>query len=311
MTDEPAALSVRALTKTFGDRAALRGVDLDVPRGVAFGLLGPNGAGKTTIIRTVLGLARPTSGEIQLLGRRLPDEQRDALHRVGAVVEEPRFHARLSGRENLAIHAAVLGGDARARIAPALDRVGLAGRADDRVGGYSLGMRQRLGIARCLLCDPQLLILDEPANGLDPAGIRELRGLLRSFVDEGRTVLLCSHLLDEVERTCDRAAIIADGRVVAQGPVDEIAAADAPRVEVRVADAAGALAAARAVAGVREADLDGERLLVVLDGDGSREEAIRALVAALVAAGHVPHAVAVAEPGLEDRVLALVGGAGA
>jgi ABC-2 type transport system ATP-binding protein len=218
------AIETAHLTKRFGDRAAVDDVDLHVPRGCAFGYLGPNGAGKTTLIRMLLGLTRATGGTMHLLGRPLPDERAAALARVGAIVDEPRFYRHLTGRENLAVIAAARHEGAYARIDGALARVALTERADDRVGRYSLGMRQRLGIARCLLADPELLILDEPTNGLDPAGISEFRGMIRGFVAEGRTVLLSSHLLDEVEKICDAAAIVDHGRVVVQGSIDEIVA---------------------------------------------------------------------------------------
>jgi len=216
------AIETHGVGKRFGDRAALQSIDLQVPRGCAFGFLGPNGAGKTTLIRLLLGLAKPTSGRMRLLGHDLPGGASAALARVGAIIEEPRFHGHLTGRENLHVHAAARGAAAHGRVDAALARVGLARRADDRVKTYSLGMRQRLGVARCLLCDPELLVLDEPVNGLDPAGILEFRGLVRSLVDEGRTVWLSSHLLDEVEKTCDVAAIVDRGHVVAQGTIAEL-----------------------------------------------------------------------------------------
>lgn len=221
---EPTSLAVQThgLGKRFGTRAALDGVDLEVPRGSAFGFLGPNGAGKTTLIRLLLGLAEPTAGRMRMLGRDLPAQRAAALARVGAIVEEPRFHPHLTGRENLDVHCAARDQSAHERIDVGLARVGLEGRADDRVKTYSLGMRQRLGVARCLLADPELLILDEPMNGLDPAGILEFRRLIRELVGEGRTVLLSSHLLDEVEKTCDVAAIVDQGRIVAQGPIHEL-----------------------------------------------------------------------------------------
>ncbi|MGI8802899.1 MAG: ABC transporter ATP-binding protein [Solirubrobacteraceae bacterium] len=220
--EDSLAIHTQGLGKRFGTRAALESIDLEVPRGTAFGFLGPNGAGKTTLIRLLLGLSEPTSGSMRLLGRDLPAGSAEALARVGAIIEEPRFHGHLTGRENLKIHAAARDRGAAAAIPASLDRVGLTARADDKVKTYSLGMRQRLGIARCLLADPELLILDEPMNGLDPAGIIELRGLIRELVDEGRTVMLSSHLLDEVEKTCDAAAIVDGGRIVAQGTIAEL-----------------------------------------------------------------------------------------
>jgi ABC-2 type transport system ATP-binding protein len=231
---EEHVVETSGLTKRFGSRTVVKGVDLQVPRGVAFGYLGPNGAGKTTLIRMLLGLTRANAGTMSLRGLPVPERRAEALSRVGAIVEEPRFHGHLTGTENLAIVAAARGRDAFPRIAPALERVGLAHRADDRVKTYSLGMRQRLGIARCLLADPELLILDEPMNGLDPAGILEFRNLLRAFVDEGRTVVLSSHILDEVEKTCDQVAIVDQGEIVAAGSLDELRGNEAPRVLIGV-----------------------------------------------------------------------------
>jgi ABC-2 type transport system ATP-binding protein len=221
MTVAP-VVETSGLTKRFGARVAVDNVDLCVPRGSAFGYLGPNGAGKTTLIRMLLGLTRATAGTMQLLGRPVPTERAAALARVGAIVEEPRFHRYLSGRENLSVIAAARERNAHDRIAGALERVGLAERADERVSTYSLGMRQRLGVARALLADPELLILDEPTNGLDPAGIHEFRAMIRGLVAEGRTVLLSSHLLDEVEKICDAVAIVDHGRVVMQGSLAEL-----------------------------------------------------------------------------------------
>src|SRR5881227_801720 len=216
------AVETSGLTKRFGDRVAVDGVDLRVPGGSAFGYLGPNGAGKTTLIRMLLGLTSATSGTMRLLGRPVPKERAEALARVGAIVEEPRFHGHLTGRENLTVVAAAREREAHVRIDGALARVGLAERADERVKRYSLGMRQRLGVARSLLADPELLILDEPTNGLDPAGIHEFRDMIRGFVAEGRTVLLSSHQLAEVERICDRVAIIDRGQLIAEGTLDEL-----------------------------------------------------------------------------------------
>jgi ABC-2 type transport system ATP-binding protein len=236
------AIETFGLTKRFGGRTAVDDVELSVPRGSAFGYLGPNGAGKTTLIRMLLGLTKTTSGSMSLLGRPVPAERALALARVGAIVEEPHFHAHLSGRENLRIVAAAREPAAYGRIDGALARVGLADRADERVKRYSQGMRQRLGVARALLADPELLILDEPTNGLDPAGIREFRAMVAGFVAEGRTVLLSSHLLDEVERICDAAAIVDRGRVVTQGPIAELAGGRARDILIATSDDEEALA---------------------------------------------------------------------
>ncbi|MGH2935713.1 MAG: ATP-binding cassette domain-containing protein [Gaiellaceae bacterium] len=218
----PSVVETAGLTKRFGDRTVVRDVELRVPRGSAFGYLGPNGAGKTTLIRMLLGLTPATAGSMRLLGLPVPHDRARALARVGAIVEEPRFHPHLTGRENLRVVAAARGSDAASRIEGSLEQVGLTGRAGDRVKTYSLGMKQRLGIARCLIADPELLILDEPMNGLDPAGIQEFRGFVRSFVDDGGTIVLSSHLLDEVEKTCDHVAIVDGGTIVAQGSIDEL-----------------------------------------------------------------------------------------
>ncbi len=281
---EAPAIETHALTKRFGERAAIDGVDLHVPRGCAFGFLGPNGAGKTTMIRTLLGLTHASSGSMRILGYPVPQDRATALRRVGAIVEEPRFHGHLSGRENLAIVAAVRGPEVEPRIAPALQRVGLSERADDKVKRYSLGMRQRLGVARCLLADPRLLILDEPTNGLDPGGIQEFRWMIRELVEqEGRTVFISSHLLDEVEKICDAAAIVDRGRIVTQGAIAELAGAGT-RAELilGVDDPERALAVLGASALVLEARRSDEGMRAVLAGAG---ETAAALNAELVAAG--------------------------
>jgi ABC-2 type transport system ATP-binding protein len=231
----PYVIETVGLTKRFGDRTAVDRVELRVPRGSAFGYLGPNGAGKTTLIRMLLGLTRPSAGTMRLLGRPVPAERALAPARVGAIVEEPRFLDYLSGRENLRVVAAAREPAAHGRIDAALARVGLAARAGDRVATYSQGMRQRLGVARALLADPELLLLDEPMNGLDPAGILEMRQMMHALVAEGRTVLLSSHLLDEVEKVCGQVAIVDRGRVVAQGPIAELAGGGTPTVELRTA----------------------------------------------------------------------------
>ncbi len=230
------AVETHGLTKRFGDNVAVNGVELLVPRGCAFGYLGPNGAGKTTLIRVLLGLTHADSGTMSLLGYPVPKHRDQALARVGAIVDEPRFHSHLSGKQNLQILAAAREPAARDRIESSLERVGLLQRADDRVSRYSMGMRQRLGVAACLLGDPQLLILDEPMNGLDPAGMQAMREMILSLVAEGRTVVLSSHLLDEVERTCDAVAIVDRGSVVRQGPISELLAGTSIVVQVECSD---------------------------------------------------------------------------
>ncbi|MFZ6005129.1 MAG: ABC transporter ATP-binding protein [Actinomycetota bacterium] len=201
--------------------AAVDGLHLDVPAGGVYGFLGPNGSGKTTTIRCLLGLARPTAGTCRLLGAATPARVRDVIRRVGSIVETPALFPTMSGRRNLRLLGRTEGIGHRS-VDSALDRVGLGERADDLVRTYSLGMRQRLGLAQALLKDPELLILDEPANGLDPAGIKEIRELLRSLGDEGRTVFVSSHLLVEIEHTCDQVAILSRGRCVVAGPVAEV-----------------------------------------------------------------------------------------
>jgi ABC-2 type transport system ATP-binding protein len=296
------AIETRSLTKRFGARTAVNGVDLLVPRGCAFGFLGPNGAGKTTMIRMLLGLTPATSGQMSLLGHAVPAARGEALRRVGAIVEDPRFHPHLSGRENLRIVAEVRGGEAASRIEPALQRVGLAERADEKVRRYSLGMRQRLGVARCLLADPQLLILDEPTNGLDPGGIQEFREMIRAMVEqEGRTVFISSHLLDEVEKICDAAAIVDRGRVVTQGPIAELTGAQARHeVIVGVDDARRALALLHGASEVREAHVCDGGLRVAL-ADGAQGAAL--LNARLVSGGLAVTRLEPVRQSLEQRFL--------
>jgi ABC-2 type transport system ATP-binding protein len=230
------AVETHGLTKRFGDNIAVNDVELLVPRGCAFGYLGPNGAGKTTLIRMLLGLTHADAGTMSLLGHTVPRHRDVALARVGAIVDEPRFHGHLTGRQNLRILAAVRGSAAKSRIDPALERVGILHRADDKVSKYSMGMRQRLGVAACLLDDPQLLILDEPMNGLDPGGMLDMRDMIKSLVAEGRTVVLSSHLLDEVERTCDAVAIVDRGTVIRQGPIAQLLAGSSFEVQVECSE---------------------------------------------------------------------------
>jgi ABC-2 type transport system ATP-binding protein len=232
----------------------------------------------------------------------VPAERAAALQRVGAIVEDPRFHTHLSGRENLRVVAAVRGGDANARIAPALARVGLAERADDKVKRYSLGMRQRLGVARCLLADPLLLILDEPTNGLDPGGIQEFREMIRAMVEqEGRTVFLSSHLLDEVEKICDAAAIVDRGKVITQGPIAELAEGGARHeLIVGVDDPERAIGLLEGLHQVREAHRSEEGLRVVLAGG---PETAAEVNAQLVSAGLAVSRLEPVRHSLEQRFL--------
>ena len=264
---------MHGLTKRFGARAAVDHVDLLVPRGSAFGYLGPNGAGKTTLIRVLLGLTKADSGTMSLLGVPVPARRGRALARVGAIVDEPRFHDHLTGRQNLKILAAARGGDAEQQIDPALDRTRLTQRADDKVSAYSMGMRQRLGLAACLLADPQLLILDEPMNGLDPAGMHEMRDMLRGLVDEGRTVVLSSHLLDEVERTCDQVAIVDHGQVIRQGPISELTGGIGVAVEVQCSDPPAAARALDQPAIASSITVTEDGLTVTLTAGPAREQA--------------------------------------
>jgi ABC-2 type transport system ATP-binding protein len=215
-------LRTRALTKRYGTRIAVDQLSVETRRGEIFGFLGPNGAGKTTTIRMCLGLITPTGGSVEILGHDVAREGPRILPRVGALVEQPALYPYLSGRDNLRSVGDALGGVSAARLDAVLEVVGLRGRQQDRVRAYSLGMRQRLGLAIALLCDPELLILDEPANGLDPAGIVEMRDLLRRLAAEGKTIFLSSHVLAEVQQICTRVAIINRGRLVTVSSVEDL-----------------------------------------------------------------------------------------
>jgi ABC-2 type transport system ATP-binding protein len=263
-----AVIEVEGLRKEYrrlrgGSTLAVDSLDLSVPEGGVFGFLGPNGAGKTSTIRCLLDLVRPTSGTCRVLGA---DSQRDlskVITRIGSIVETPALFPNFSGRRNLQLLARIHG-IGNARVDEMLDRVGLADRAGDRVKTYSLGMRQRLGVAAALLRDPALLILDEPANGLDPAGIKEVRDLLRGLGAEGRTVFVSSHILSEIRQTCDRVAILARGRCVATGSVEDVLASRRTAgVVVAVDDLDEGLAVLRS-AGMEGARVEG-RLRVEID----------------------------------------------
>ena len=237
----PNVIEIEGLRKEYrrlrgGRTLAVDGLDLEVPEGGVFGFLGPNGAGKTSAIRCLLGLVALSAGRVRLLDADVPDGLPASIRSVGSIVETPALFPRFTGRRNLEILGRI-DGVGSAAIDASLERVGLADRSNDLVRTYSLGMKQRLGIAAALLKDPQVLVLDEPANGLDPAGIVEVRGLLRSLGGEGRTVFVSSHLLSEMQQTADRVAIIARGRLITSGPVDEVlSAGGGAGLIVRLAD---------------------------------------------------------------------------
>jgi len=240
VTDEP-AVSTTALRKTYltrrGRAVAVHGLSLSISTGGVHGFLGPNGSGKTTTIRMLLGLIRPDSGSMRIFGRAVPDRLPEVVGRVGAIVEAPKFFPAFTGRQNLSLLADAVGAPRR-RIDEVLDHTSLADRGNDRFAGYSLGMKQRLAIAATLLKDPDLLIFDEPTNGLDPAGIREIRDTMRTLGEQGRTVLVSSHILGEVEQVADTVSIIGHGRLLASGPVKDIlGTASSSQVRVGVADA--------------------------------------------------------------------------
>jgi ABC-2 type transport system ATP-binding protein len=234
------------LVKRYGELVAVDHVDLNVATGDVYGYLGPNGAGKTTSLRMLLGLIRPDEGAVELFGRDPLIDGAKALDGVAGFVEAPRFYPYLTGRRNLDLLAAFDGGDARARIEESLRVVDLDQRAGDKVAGYSHGMRQRLGIAAALLRAPRLLLLDEPATGLDPAGLRDMRSLIRRLAGEGITVMLSSHQLAEVEELCDRVAIIRQGRIAYEGALDELKQSGATEYRLRTTDDERAVRVSRA-----------------------------------------------------------------
>ena len=273
-------VEARGLVKRYGDIVAVDHVDLTVQAGNVYGYLGPNGAGKTTSLRMLLGLIRPTEGSARLFGRDPLVEGARALDGVAGFVEEPRFYPYMSGRRNLELCAAYDGGGARDRIDEALATVELSDRAGDKVKGYSHGMRQRLGIAGALLRSPRLLLLDEPTTGLDPAGMRDMRVLIRRLAGEGITIVLSSHLLTEVEEVCDRVAIIRSGRVVYEGELDELRRQAAGSYRLRTTDNAHALQVCEAQRGVGDVRTEGREIRLTAD-----EEAAAQLSIALAEAG--------------------------
>ena len=297
-------VEARALSKRYGEIVAVDGLDLTVEPGDVYGFLGPNGAGKTTTLRMLLGLIRPSSGAVRLFGRDPMAEGSKALDGVAGFVEAPRFYPYLSGRTNLELVAALDGGDAAARIGEALDAVDLTDRARHKVGGYSHGMRQRLGIAGALIRKPRLLLLDEPATGLDPAGMRDMRLLVRRLAEDGITVLLSSHLMVEVEEVCNRVAIVrSGGQIVYEGGLDGLRGNGPSRYRLATADDGRA---ATLCAGVPGVELTGRQ------ADGLRlsapDDAVEALTVALGEDGVGIRALVPLEPSLEERFLALTEG---
>ncbi len=306
-TIAPVALRVSSLSKLYGKRLAVDHLDLEVKQGEVFGFLGPNGAGKTTTIRMILGLIRPTDGSVQVLGHNLAAGPAAVLPRVGALVEQPALYLYLSGRDNLRAVAATLGGVSEQRIDDVLELVALKGRDGDRVKTYSLGMKQRLGVAMALLHDPDLLILDEPANGLDPAGIVEMRDLLRQLAAQGKTVFISSHVLTEVRQICDRVAILSKGKLVKVADIEELVSSHgAFRVTMEPGRTAEALALAQRQPWGAAARLDSDGALITTAPGGWGRE----LNLFLVNAGFAPETIAPYSEDLEQVFLRLTGESG-
>ncbi len=296
-------LATTGLVKRYGDIVAVNNVDLTVERGDVFGYLGPNGAGKTTFLRILLGLIRPTSGSAKLFGRDPLVDGARALDGVAGFVEGPRFYSYLSGRKNLELLADYDGNGARSRIDGVLEIVELRDRAKDRVGGYSHGMRQRLGIAASLLRQPRLLLLDEPTTGLDPAGMRDMRDLVRRLAGEGITILLSSHLLNEVEDLCNRVAIIRTGSIVYEGPLQELLATAATGYRLRATDPERARLVLLAQQGVDGVSLGEGQLHFTADEEAVARAAIALGQARIGITALIPETAS-----LEELFLGLTGG---
>ncbi|MGO9497212.1 MAG: ABC transporter ATP-binding protein [Solirubrobacteraceae bacterium] len=297
-------VEVRGLVKRYGELEAVAGVDLTVHAGDVYGYLGPNGAGKTTCLRMMLGLIRPTAGTVRLWGRD-PLQTVQALDGVAGFVEAPTFYPYLSGRRNLELLAAFDGGDAGDRIEMALETVELTDRARDKIGGYSHGMRQRIGIAAALLRDPKLLLLDEPATGLDPAGMRDMRLLIRRLADQGMTVLLSSHLLAEVEELCNRVAIVRKGKIVYEGAIADLKRGAGATYRLSSTDDERALAVCRAQPGITDVRVVHGRISFAAD-----ESAVADLSQALIEAGALIKSLAPQSVTLEDLFFSLTEGDG-
>ncbi|HLV99487.1 MAG TPA: ABC transporter ATP-binding protein [Ktedonobacterales bacterium] len=300
---DAAVLRSYDLYKRYGQRLAVKALNLEVRRGEIFGFLGPNGAGKTTTIRMMLGLITPTAGRVEVLGQDIAEQKARVLPRVGALIETPALHLYMSGRNNLRAMGAILGGVAPGRIDAVLDMVGLRERQHDRVKTYSLGMKQRLGVAIALLNDPDLLILDEPANGLDPAGIVEMRDLMRRLVAEGKTIFLSSHVLTEVQQICTRVAIINLGQLVTESTIEGLTGGQG-RFAVKLDEAAQALARIQAQPWGAGATLDDHGALLTPSPDGRG----RTLNRFLVEAGFYPDSLSPYQESLEEVFLRLTTG---
>jgi ABC-2 type transport system ATP-binding protein len=302
----PPPVEARGLTKVYGELTAADHIDLTVQTSEVYGFLGPNGAGKTTCLRMLLGLIRPTSGDAKLFGRDPLIEGAAALDGVAGFVEAPRFYPYLSGRKNLELVAALDGGDAPSRIDGALDTVELTDRAGDRVGAYSHGMRQRLGIAGALLRQPRLLLLDEPATGLDPAGMRDMRQLIRRLSGDGITVVLSSHLMDEVQELCTTVGIVRRGKMVYQGPLADLLATAAGRYRMTTSDDDRAAAAGAQRRGLRDvARRDGHVSFIAAD-----PQAVEELSLALAADGIALRSLVPVSATLEELFFAITEGDG-
>ncbi|MBS1895156.1 MAG: ABC transporter ATP-binding protein [Actinobacteria bacterium] len=301
---EATPIEVRGLVKRYGDLTAVDDVHLTVEAGDVFGYLGPNGAGKTTSLRMMLGLIRPSAGTVRIFGRD-PQLSVKALEGVAGFVEAPSFYPYLSGRENLRLFAAFDGDGAKDRIEESLATVGLADRAKDRVGGYSHGMRQRLGIAAALVRRPRLLMLDEPATGLDPGGMRDMRDLIRRLSASGMTVLLSSHLLAEVEEVCNRVAIVRSGRVVYQGSLAELRAQAGEDYVLRTTEDGVARRVAESQSGVTAVQARAEG---GLSFKAEGEDAVSALSLALTESGALIRELSPRHATLEDLFFSLTEG---